>query len=153
MTLPKHIYNSHYGNGVPAMFTYQLDNTKRKKLLAHHCCNGSCRYIWAGSQINPCFQNKNSGFRFTGGFVSAYFRTHKLRLWVSQFCRKIEPKALRKKRGPIQTIFQDTSALHSVPDYLHSFRTWVNLFFKNIRNTQKKKGTHNLSSHCRGRFI
>ena len=55
--------------------------------------------------------------------VSAYFRTH---LWVSQFCIKIEAKALRKKRGPRQTIFQDTSALHSVPDCMHSFRTQVN---------------------------
>jgi hypothetical protein len=44
-TLPKHIYNPITAMGFSAMFTFQLDSTRRKTLPAPHCRNGSCTYI------------------------------------------------------------------------------------------------------------
>ena len=46
------IYNLITAVGFSAMFTFQLDNTKRKTLPAPHCRNGSCRYVraWSANQ-------------------------------------------------------------------------------------------------------
>ena len=44
-TVPEGIYNPITTMGVSAMFTFQLDDTKRQTLPAPHCCNGSCRFF------------------------------------------------------------------------------------------------------------
>ena len=46
-TKPERIYNPIMAIGFSAMFTFQLDNTKRQTLTAPHCRNGSCRYVRA----------------------------------------------------------------------------------------------------------
>ena len=48
--IAKRIYNPIMAMWFSAMFTFQLDNTKRLTLLAPHCSNGSCRYVWALSK-------------------------------------------------------------------------------------------------------
>ena len=47
--------------GFPTMFTFQLDKTKRKTLLAPYCRNGSCRYIRA--RLLLLFLNNNINIR------------------------------------------------------------------------------------------
>ena len=44
---PERIYNPIMAMGFSAMFTFQLDNTMRETMSAPHCCNGSCKYVWA----------------------------------------------------------------------------------------------------------
>ena len=45
--MPKCICNPFTAMVFLAMFTFQLDNTKRQTLPAPHCRNGSCRYVRA----------------------------------------------------------------------------------------------------------
>ena len=45
MPKPEPIYEPITAMGFSAMFTFQLDNTKRQTLPAPHCRNGSCRYV------------------------------------------------------------------------------------------------------------
>ena len=44
-SVPERIYNPITSMGFSAMFTLQLDNTKRKTLPAPHGHNGSCKYV------------------------------------------------------------------------------------------------------------
>ena len=48
--------------GFSAMFTFQLDNTKRETLPAPHCRNGSCRYVWAVTESASMYAGGRAGF-------------------------------------------------------------------------------------------
>ena len=56
-TLLEHRCYFHYGNVAPAMFTFSLDNTKRKIVLTRNCHHGicSCTCLWAVFVRNTVF--------------------------------------------------------------------------------------------------
>ena len=55
--MPECIYNSHCGNGVPAMLPFSVVQLKGKHCRKPHCRNG----IVDTFELRPCFFKRNIG--------------------------------------------------------------------------------------------
>ena len=77
--------------GFSAMFTFQLNNTRRQTLPAPHCRNGSCRYVLALYRNSPSIYGSgsiNKNFLSQNWFWGVEWKSNnflKKKSWIMKF--------------------------------------------------------------------